>query len=124
MNKKIYIIEDYDLDFEIIKKEIEENNIMNKVIRFENAEEALEKLESEEQPSIIILDIMLPKMNGIEFLKTAKEKKLLKNSKVIVLTQKEEDKNRIDSFNLGAVGYMNKPFDIYDFISIVRSNAE
>jgi len=123
-NKSIFVIEDYDIDFEIIKKEMEENGILNEIIRFKNAEDALEKLKSEEHPSIIILDIMLPKMNGMEFLQTAKEKDLLNNSKVIVLTQREEDKNRIDSFNLGAVGYMNKPFDIYDFISIVRSNAE
>jgi DNA-binding response OmpR family regulator len=67
---------------------------------------------------------MLPEMNGIDFLKAVKKEKLLEGIKVIVLTKKEEDKNRIDSFNLGAVGYMNKPFDINDFINIVRSNGE
>ncbi|MGM0640929.1 MAG: response regulator [Thermotogota bacterium] len=123
MNKPIYIIEDYDLDFEIIKKEMKENNVMNKIVRFKNAEDALQDLKGGGEPSIILLDIMLPEMTGIEFLKNAKEKNLLKKIKVIVLTQNEEDKNRIDSFNLGAVGYMEKPFDIYDFRSILRSNS-
>jgi DNA-binding response OmpR family regulator len=123
-NKSIFVIEDYDVDYEIIKKEMEENGILNEVIRFKTAEDAIENLEKGNKPSIILLDIILPKMDGIDFLKTVKEKNLLEGVKVIVLTKKEEDKNRIDSFNLGAVGYMNKPFDIYDFISIVRSNAK
>jgi DNA-binding response OmpR family regulator len=123
-NKSIFVIEDYDVDYEIIKKELEENGILNEIIRFKNAEDAIENLEKGNKPSIILLDIILPEMNGIDFLKTVKEKNLLEGVKVIVLTKKEEDKNRIDSFNLGAVGYMNKPFDIYDFISIVRSNAK
>ena len=123
-NKSIFVIEDYDIDFEIIKKEMEENGILNEVLRFKTAEEAIKELEKKEKPSIILLDIILPEMNGIDFLKTAKKEKLLEGIKVIVLTKKEEDKNRIDSFNLGAVGYMNKPFDINDFINIVRSNGE
>jgi CheY-like chemotaxis protein len=123
-NKSIFVIEDYDVDYEIIKKELEENGILNEIIRFKNAEDAIENLEKGNKPSIILLDIILPEMNGIDFLKTVKEKNLLEGVKVIVLTKKEEDKNRIDSFNLGAVGYMNKPFDIYDFISIVKSNAK
>jgi DNA-binding response OmpR family regulator len=123
-NKSIFVIEDYDVDYEIIKKEMEENGILNEVIRFKTAEDAIENLEKGNKPSIILLDIILPKMDGIDFLKTVKEKNLLEGVKVIVLTKKEEDKKRIDSFNLGAVGYMNKPFDIYDFISIVRSNAK
>jgi DNA-binding response OmpR family regulator len=120
----IFIIEDYDIDYEIIKKEMEENGILNEIKRFKTAEKAVEKLEKGEKPSIILLDIMLPEMDGFGFLKIAKEKNFLEGVRVIVLTKKEEDKNRIDSFNLGAVGYMNKPFDIYDFISIVRSNAK
>jgi DNA-binding response OmpR family regulator len=123
-NKSIFVIEDYDVDYEIIKKELKENGILNEIIRFKNAEDVIENLEKGNKPSIILLDIILPKMDGIDFLKTVKEKNLLEGVKVIVLTKKEEDKNRIDSFNLGAVGYMNKPFDIYDFISIVRSNAK
>ncbi|TGG88771.1 response regulator [Geotoga petraea] len=123
-NKSIFVIEDYDIDYEIIKKEMEENGIINEIKRFKNAEDAIKELEKKEKPSIILLDIMLPEMNGIDFLKAVKKEKLLEGIKVIVLTKKEEDKNRIDSFKLGAVGYMNKPFDIYDFISIVRSNAK
>ncbi|SDC35756.1 response regulator [Geotoga petraea] len=123
-NKSIFVIEDYDIDYEIIKKEMEENGIINEIKRFKNAEDAIKELEKKEKPSIILLDIMLPEMNGIDFLKAVKKEKLLEGIKVIVLTKKEEDKNRIDSFNLGAVGYMNKPFDINDFINIVRSNGE
>lgn len=123
-NKSIFVIEDYDIDYEIIKKEMEENGIINEIKRFKNAEDAIKELEKKEKPSIILLDIILPEMNGIDFLKAAKKEKLLEGIKVIVLTKKEEDKNRIDSFNLGAVGYMNKPFDINDFINIVRSNGE
>lgn len=122
--KPIYIIEDYDIDYEIIKKEMKENDILNEIIRFKNAEDALKHLREKEEDCIILLDILLPKMNGFEFLEMAKKDKLLNNSKVIVLTKKEEDKNRIDSFNLGAVGYMKKPFNILEFINILRSNAK
>ncbi|MDD2620968.1 MAG: response regulator, partial [Syntrophomonadaceae bacterium] len=87
-----------------------------------NGEEALEFLrdDSNVKPAIILLDLNMPRMNGIEFLEVAKEDDAIKKIPVIVLTTSHGEWDRIQSFNLGAAGYMVKPVDYKQFVEVIR----
>ena len=70
---------------------------------------------------VVIMDLSMPKMNGIEFLKIVKEDEKLKRFPVIVLTTSTEEQDKVDSFNLGVAGYMLKPVDYQQFVEVVRT---
>ena len=74
-----------------------------------------------ENPSIILLDLNMPKMNGIEFLKVMKNDESLKRIPVIVLTTSQEEQDKIESFDLGVAGYMIKPVDYLQFVETMRT---
>ncbi|HOO74362.1 MAG TPA: response regulator [Tepiditoga sp.] len=119
----IAVVDDYEIDFMIIKNTLEEAGLENPIIHFRNGKDILNYLkENNTPPCIIILDLYMPEMNGFEFLKISNEKNLLKNIKVVVLTGKKEDINRIKSFNMGAVGFIQKPFDYNDFLDVIKTS--
>ena len=72
-------------------------------------------------PGIILLDLNMPKMNGIEFLRVMKTDNSIKRIPVIVLTTSKEEQDKIDSFNLGVAGYMIKPVDYLQFVETMRT---
>jgi CheY-like chemotaxis protein len=88
-----------------------------------NGEEALDYLRNQEndRPCIILLDLNMPRMNGIEFLRIAKAEDRLRNIPVVVLTTSKEEQDKIDSFNLGIAGYMVKPVNYLQFVEVVRT---
>ena len=100
-NKPILLVEDDKVDAMTVKRAMKEVNVNNKLIIVENGEEALKFLQNEknEKPCIILLDLNMPKMNGIEFLSIAKNDKQIKSIPVIVLTTSKADQDRLDSFN-------------------------
>ncbi len=120
--KPILLVEDDQVDAMTVNRALKDIKITNKLIRTENGEEALEFLRNESnlKPCIILLDLNMPRMNGIEFLKAAKNDANLKMIPVIVLTTSHEEWDRIQSFNLGAAGYMVKPVDYKQFVEVVR----
>jgi DNA-binding response OmpR family regulator len=74
-----------------------------------------------ERPCIILLDLNMPLMNGIEFLKEFKQDSDLKKIPVVVLTTSKEEEDKINSYNLGIAGYMIKPVDYIEFVEVVRT---
>ncbi len=72
-------------------------------------------------PRIIILDINMPKMNGIEFLKVLREDENLKNISVFVMTTSNEDSDKINAYNLNVAGYILKPLSFEKFITSVAT---
>ncbi|MCK5515650.1 MAG: response regulator, partial [Desulfobulbaceae bacterium] len=74
-----------------------------------------------EKPGIILLDLNMPKMNGIEFLRIAKSDDDLKKIPVVVLTTSKEEQDKVSSFNLGVAGYMIKPVDYLKFVEVVKT---
>jgi CheY-like chemotaxis protein len=72
-----------------------------------------------EKPFVVLLDLNMPKMNGIEFLKVMKTYPELKTIPVIVLTTSKEQRDILGSFELGASGYMVKPVDYSKFVEIL-----
>jgi CheY-like chemotaxis protein len=123
-NKKtILLVEDDKVDVMTVKRACRDLRLTNPIAVVGNGEEALEYLHNpeNEHPCIILLDLNMPKMNGIEFLGVAKKDDVIKLIPVIVLTTSHEDQDRIASFNLGVAGYMLKPVDYQQFVEMVRT---
>jgi len=122
-SKPILLIEDDQVDAMTVKRALKDINVTNKLDIAKNGEEALTFLKNPEKkkPSIILLDLNMPKMNGIEFLKIVKKNDSLKKIPVVVLTTSKEDKDKVDSFNLGVAGYMLKPVGYLKFVEVVRT---
>src|SRR4051812_42405914 len=123
INKPILLVEDDRVDVMTIKRALKEIHVLNPLAHAENGEEALAHLRDpvNAKPCIILLDLNMPVMNGIEFLREAKHDEQLKRYPVIVLTTSEEQQDKINSFNLGVAGYMAKPVDYRQFVEVMRS---
>jgi CheY-like chemotaxis protein len=126
MNQKlvnILLVEDDEVDVMNVKRAFSKNNIMNPLFVAGNGIEALEMLESQiiPLPKIIILDINMPKMNGIEFLKIMRENERLKNISVFVMTTSNEDSDKINAYNLNVAGYILKPLSFEKFLTSVAT---
>lgn len=119
----ILLVEDDRVDVITVKRALKDLKITNPLNITSNGEEALTFLQDErnKRPSIILLDLNMPRMNGIEFLKVIKQHKSLKRIPVIVLTTSEEEQDRIESFNLSVAGYMIKPIDYLKFVEIMST---
>jgi len=119
----ILLVEDDTVDQLTVKRALRDINITNPLKITNNGEEALEYLRNEknEIPGIILLDLNMPKMNGVEFLKIAKNDSRIKRIPVIVLTTSKEDRDRINTFDLGVAGYMVKPVAYMQFVEVIRT---
>jgi len=122
-NKPILLVEDDRVDIMTIMRALKEIRVSNPVISMENGEAALEWLERAdgELPCIVLLDLNMPIMNGIEFLRQVKQRERLRRIPVVVLTTSEEQEDKVRSFDLGVAGYMAKPVDYRRFVEIIRS---
>jgi CheY-like chemotaxis protein len=123
-NKRpILLVEDDQVDAMTVKRALKEIKVTNPVKLAGNGEEALDFLKDKEndKPNIILLDLNMPKMNGIEFLKVVKNDEAMKKIPVVVLTTSREDQDRVESFSLSVAGYMVKPVDYVKFVDVVKA---
>ena len=122
-NKPILLVEDDQVDTMTVKRALKEIHVTNPLVHLENGEEAIHYLRDaeREKPCIILLDLNMPIMNGIEFLQVVKHDDQLKRIPVVVLTTSEEQQDKVNSFNLGVAGYMAKPVDYRQFVEVMRS---
>ena len=125
MNGKqaILLVEDDKIDIKSVQRSFRELRVTNPLIVTHNGEEALGYLEknTEKLPGLILLDLRMPRMDGIEFLNVIKKKNKLKMIPVVILTTSKEDEDKMDSFNLGISGYMMKPVNYKDFVEVIRT---
>jgi CheY-like chemotaxis protein len=122
-SKPILLVEDDQVDVMTVKRALKEIHVTNPVVNLENGQEALNYLRDPDsaKPCIILLDLNMPIMNGIEFLQVAKHDAKLKRIPVVVLTTSEEQQDKVNSFDLGVAGYMAKPVDYRQFVEVMRS---
>jgi len=122
-NKPILLVEDDRVDAMTVQRALNDIHVANKLDTVTNGEEAIAYLQNEnmENPCIILLDINLPRMNGMEFLQAAREKSLLDRIPVVVLTTSKNDQDIVESFKLGVAGYMLKPVTYTEFMETVRT---
>jgi two-component system, response regulator len=125
--KKILIVDDSPKDVELTIASLAEKNLVNEVVVAEDGVEALDYLykrgkfaNASGSPAIILLDIKMPRMNGIEVLKHIREDPKFKFIPVIMLTSSCEEKDLVESYNLGANSYVVKPVDIVQFIDAIK----
>ncbi|MCP4693652.1 MAG: response regulator [Desulfobacterales bacterium] len=129
-NVPILLVEDDDVDAENVVRAFKKNKITNPLYMTPNGEEALALLRREGRyndsqkypsPGIVLLDINMPRMNGIEFLKIIKADEAFKHIPVVVLTTSREENDRVESFKLSVAGYIIKPVDFEHFIQVIQT---
>lgn len=121
--KPILLVEDDTIDAMTVKRAFKELKVINPLAHALNGEDALAYLRQQggEHPCVILLDLNMPKMNGVEFLRIAKDDPLLKKIPVVVLTTSNEERDIIESFKLGVAGYIVKPVDYCKFVEAIRT---
>jgi len=121
--RPILLAEDDEVDAMTVRRALKDLNVTNRLERVCNGEEAVEFLKDPGNPlpCIILLDLNMPRMNGIEFLRVMKQDEELRSIPVVVLTTSKEERDKLDSFSLGVAGYMIKPADYRQFVEVVRT---
>ena len=121
-SKPILLLEDDTVDAMTVKRALKELKVLNPLVRTANGEEALVYLRDENnaKPCVILLDLNMPKMNGIEFLKVAKADEKLKRIPAIVLTTSKDDQDRVQTFQLNVAGFIVKPVDYLKFVDAMK----
>ena len=120
----IVLVEDDDIDVMNIQRAFEKANIHIPVFRAADGVEGLELLRNPSTPSdrrLVLLDLNLPRMNGIEFLRKLRSDAVLRRTPVIVLTTSDDAQDKLDAFELNVAGYMVKPVTFGTFVDLMAS---
>ena len=122
-SKPILLVEDDRVDAMTLKRALNDQKVISPLVQVTNGEEAIEYLRNggNQEPCLILLDLNMPKMNGVEFLKIVKADETLKKIPIVVLTTSTEERDIAESFERGAAGYMVKSVDYEKFVEIVRA---
>lgn len=122
-NSSILLVEDDDVDAMTVRRAFKELKVTNPLIQRGNGEAAIEYLRGcgHESPCLILLDLNMPVMNGIEFLQVVKQHSTWRRIPAVVLTTSEEEQDKIASFDLSVAGYMTKPVDYRQFVEAMRT---
>lgn len=118
----ILLIEDNRDDEDLTVRALRKNNIANDIQVARDGAEALDILlaDGAELPQLIVLDLNLPKISGLEVLRRIRSDERTKLLPVVVMTSSQEDEDIIQSYSLGANGYVRKPVDFMQFSEAVR----
>jgi len=128
-NKIILLVEDNPDDVKLTLRALKKSNIMNEVIVVENGVEAMDYLfgtgkfagrDTGIMPQVVLLDLKMPKMDGLEVLHRIRANERTKLLPVVILTTSSEDKDKVDSYKLGANSYIRKPVDFNQFVDAVQ----
>lgn len=128
-DKYILLVEDNDDDIELTKLAFEENKFANDIKVIKDGEEALNfllrkgnnELEELGKPVFILLDINLPKVNGMDILTHLKKDDFIRHVPVIMLTTSQEEDDIVKSYELGANSYVRKPVNYQEFVNVINS---
>ena len=125
---RILLVDDDPRDVELTLAALEEYNLTNEVVVARDGKQALDYLycreefidRSNENPAVMLLDLKLPKVDGLEVLEKIKSDERLRMIPVVVLTSSREEKDMLKSYKLGVNAYVVKPVDFHEFINAVR----
>ena len=125
---RILMVEDDPKDVDLTLTALEDYHLANEVVVAGDGEEALDFLycrgkwasRPRENPAVMLLDLKLPKMDGLEVLKQVKADEKLQLIPVVVLTSSREEKDLVASYRLGVNAYVVKPVDFHEFVNAIR----
>mgnify|MGYP001608646021 CR=1 FL=1 len=129
-NKHILLVEDNPDDVQLTLRALKKSNIANEVVVVEDGIEALDYLfgtgkfagrDLSIMPQVILLDLKMPKMDGLEVLNRIRADERTKLLPVVILTTSSEDSDRINGYKLGANSYIRKPVDFNQFVEAVKN---
>jgi CheY-like chemotaxis protein len=119
---KILLIEDDTIEVMKFNRVVKTLELPHRIIEAANGEEALTLLENKnELPNIIVLDLNMPKINGIEFLKILKQHAELKYIPAIILTTSNNSRDVLECYRIGIAGYIVKPLKYEDYVTRIQS---
>jgi CheY-like chemotaxis protein len=126
--RRILLVEDDPKDVELTLTALEEYNLANEVVISHDGEEALDYLyrrgnfagRPDGNPAVLLLDLKLPKVDGLEVLQQIKSNGNLKMIPVVVLTSSREEKDLVSSYQLGVNAYVVKPVDFHEFVDAIK----
>jgi two-component system, response regulator len=118
---EILLVEDNPNDAELAIRALKKNNLANNLVHLEDGQEALDYLfdENNNMPKLILMDVKMPRVDGIEVLRKLKSDEKRKVIPVVMLTSSKEDKDIIEAYNLGVNAYIVKPVDFDQFVKDV-----
>jgi CheY-like chemotaxis protein len=125
---RILIVEDDPQDVELTMTALAEYNLANEVVVVGDGEEALDYLYSRgkfqgrtsDNPAVMLLDLKLPKVDGLEVLQQIKADQKLRVIPVVVLTSSREERDMVASYKLGVNAYVVKPVDFHEFVNAIK----
>jgi CheY-like chemotaxis protein len=123
----ILLVEDDELDVMNVQRAFKKNNVVNPLYTAGNGVEALEMLRGAREPHVprdrrlILLDLNMPKMGGIEFLKELRADPELRATTVVVLTTSDEERDKVKAYDLNVAGYILKPVTVAAFVEIMAT---
>ncbi len=127
--KTILLVEDNPDDVQLTLRALKKSNILNEVVVAQDGVEALDYLfgrgkydgrDTNTKPQVVLLDLKMPKMDGLEVLQHIRRDERTRLQPVVILTTSSEDKDRIESYKLGANSYIRKPVDFNRFAEAVH----
>ena len=126
--RRILLVEDDPRDVELTLTALEDYKLANEVVVCRDGQEALDYLYSRgafsdrgnDNPAVILLDLKLPKVDGLEVLQQIKSDERLRMIPVVMLTSSHEEKDMMRSYRLGVNAYVVKPVDFHEFINAVK----
>ena len=127
--KRILLAEDSPHDIELILSALKEHHLTNEVVVVTNGAQALDYLcrrgdyasRTNAHPVVVLLDLKMPKVDGLEVLRTIKSDPDLKRIPVVIMTSSREEQDLVRSYDLGVNAYVVKPLDFQQFVEAVRS---
>lgn len=123
----ILLVDDDTVDVMNVQRAFKKNNILNPLYVAHDGLEALQLLQNEGKgriPSdrrLILLDLNMPRMNGLEFLRTIREDPKLRSTAVVVLTTSDDDRDKVEAYNLNVAGYILKPVTFSAFVETMAT---
>lgn len=120
-NLNILLIEDDMIEIMKFNRTISSLKLKHNIVEANNGEEALQILEKKDElPDVVLLDLNMPKINGIEFLKILKGDDVLKYIPTIILTTSSNQKDLLECYKIGIAGYVLKPLKYEDYVSKIE----
>lgn len=123
-DKPLLLVEDDEVDVLTVQRALRDLDVSNDLLVASNGEDALAVLRRRDRdttPALILLDLNMPRMNGLEFLRQARAENLVQGIPVVVLTTSRQDQDILEGFELAVSGYMVKPVDYRKFVEVMST---